>query len=489
MNVMQLLEKNQQVHFQILAVFFQNGSEVSYKKLAKTLSISAPTLQKELQNLHQNLAAFHEDAALIYSENDQVQLVLPLDFSLKQFFYAYLSEAIDFQILSYLFFHRDESTTKMMLELMLSEASLFRRFKAINQLLKEFDIQLKNKKLIGDEKQIRFFYYQFFSQSYLNEELIARLNAPAINNLIRVIEKQLQTTFSQAERWKVGLWLGIMEARFDYRGSQQHEASYPLLKSLENEAMFQLLRNILGRYLSRFAVSWSDYETVYFYLFLLAEGLIRPSLNDSLQKSLFFQEIDALNGELLQAIGDSERKTTETSTELRVFLTSVTIQALYIHGGIIAFAEFQPQSVANESLIEVAQQAIEQLEKNVNQSFSLEKKQHLTNELLLIRQWIQVKQEKAFTVGILLTQSRLRSGFLRRFLIKELAGYPNIHFDGTKEKDYDLLIVDHSEISEGYRYKKRLILTGGATPFEEERLHQIVDEIRNENLESELEKI
>ena len=91
--------------------------------------------------------------------------------------------------------------------------------------------------------------------------------------------------------------------------------------------------------------------------------MIRPSLDDSLQKSLFFQEIDALNGELLQAIGDSERKTTETSTELRVFLTSVTIQALYIHGAIIAFAEFQPQSVANESLIEVAQQAIEQLEK------------------------------------------------------------------------------------------------------------------------------
>ena len=131
MNVMQLLEKNQQVHFQILAVFFQNGSEISYKKLAKTLSISAPTLQKELQNLHQNLVAFHEDAALTYLENDQVQLTLPLDFSLKKFFYAYLSEAIDFQILSYLFFHRDESTTKMMLELMLSESSLFRRFKAI----------------------------------------------------------------------------------------------------------------------------------------------------------------------------------------------------------------------------------------------------------------------------------------------------------------------------------------------------------------------
>ncbi len=58
-----------------------------------------------------------------------------------------------------------------------------------------------------------------------------------------------------------------MEARFDYRGSQQHEASYPLLKSLENEDV-PALRNILGRYLSRLpypGAIMKRYISIYFY--------------------------------------------------------------------------------------------------------------------------------------------------------------------------------------------------------------------------------
>ncbi|MFU1881076.1 M protein trans-acting positive regulator, partial [Enterococcus faecium] len=69
-------------------------------------------------------------------------------------------------------------------------------------------------------------------------------------------------------------WFGLMEARFDFRSSQQHESSKGLLKQVENDPTFQVLRNILGRYLSRFAISWSDYEAVYLYLFLMMEGLV-----------------------------------------------------------------------------------------------------------------------------------------------------------------------------------------------------------------------
>ena len=59
-----------------------------------------------------------------------------------------------------------------------------------------------------------------------------------------------------------------MEARFDFRSSQQHESSKGLLKQVENDPTFQVLRNILGRYLQPFfAISWSDYEAVYLYLF------------------------------------------------------------------------------------------------------------------------------------------------------------------------------------------------------------------------------
>ncbi len=51
---------------------------------------------------------------------------------------------------------------KMMLELMLSEASLLRRFKAINQAIERIRHPIKNK-LIG-MKTDSLFYYQFFTK-------------------------------------------------------------------------------------------------------------------------------------------------------------------------------------------------------------------------------------------------------------------------------------------------------------------------------------
>ena len=216
MNLMQLLEKNQQVHFQILTIFFQHGSEISYKTLANKLSISSPTLQKEIQHLSDNLSVFHAEALLETKENDRLHLTLPLDFSIQHFFYAYLSEAVDFQIIEYLFFHREGSTTKLMLDLTLSEASLFRHFKSINHLLEEFSLQLKNKKLIGDERQIRFFFYSFFSQSYPLAKINETFKSPAIRNLIRVIEQQLGLSIDPRNNLEIGLmvWFDGSPFRF-----------------------------------------------------------------------------------------------------------------------------------------------------------------------------------------------------------------------------------------------------------------------------------
>ena len=78
---------------------------------------------------------------------------------------------------------------------------------------------------------------------------------------------------------------------------------------------------------------------------------------------------------------------------------------------------------------------------------------------------------------------------MRRFLAKQLSGYPYMQVETAQATDYDLLIVDQPQIAENYHYKKLLVLTGVIDRFEEQRLHQVIDEIRRENLESELEKL
>lgn len=486
MNLMQLLEKNQQVHFQILTIFFQHGSEISYKTLANKLSISSPTLQKEIQHLSDNLSVFHAEALLETKENDRLHLTLPLDFSIQHFFYAYLSEAVDFQIIEYLFFHREGSTTKLMLDLTLSEASLFRHFKSINHLLEEFSLQLKNKKLIGDECQIRFFFYAFFSQSYPLAKINETFKSPAIRNLIRVIEQQLGLSIDPRNNWKLVLWFGLMEARFDFRSSQQHESSKGLLKQVENDPTFQVLRNILGRYLSRFAISWSDYEAVYLYLFLMMEGLVVMDHQQDTD-SEFMLDLAAESQVLMKTFADESLDIQVHYPEISRFLAIIVLRARYLKGALTSFADFPPHFLRG-TITEVANQAVETLAQATG-PFSEEKQRKLIHDLSFVIEWLQEKQQKELKIGVLLSQNQLRTDVLRRFLAKQLSGYSYMQVETAQATDYDLLIVDQPQIAENYHYKKLLVLTGVIDRFEEQRLHQVIDEIRRENLESELEKL
>ena len=98
--------------------------EISYKTLANKLSISSPTLQKEIQHLSDNLSVFHAEALLETKENDRLHLTLPLDFSIQHFFMRIYQKRWIFKLLNISFpSRRIDNETHV--DLTLSEASLF----------------------------------------------------------------------------------------------------------------------------------------------------------------------------------------------------------------------------------------------------------------------------------------------------------------------------------------------------------------------------
>lgn len=171
MRLTQLLSKNQQVQYLVFEYFLHHTQEIALKELAQEIHVSLPTLQKELVSLEEELKAYAPNARLEKNANDDYALILPADFSVKGFLNHYLQQGLDYQLLASIFKQKNISITKMMIEFQISEASIFRRFKAINQVLTEFDIQIKNKKIIGDENQIRFFFFYFFWHSQTLESL------------------------------------------------------------------------------------------------------------------------------------------------------------------------------------------------------------------------------------------------------------------------------------------------------------------------------
>lgn len=485
MDLRNFLEKNQQAQLQIFDYFFVNGQSILYKDLADKLSVSAPTLQKEIGNLADALTDFHSEASLCYSDNDRLCLVLPDTFSVKHFLYSYHSQAIKFQMIEYLFFHREESMTKMMIDLKLSEASLFRHLKAINQLLAEFQIQIKNKRMVGDEGQIRSFFFQFFWQSYPEDKIARSFQNSTSQYLTDVIQTQTQQTFAPSAVGKLALWLGIMENRFDFRGKQQHNFSKEALRMLEEDKAYQILRNILGRYSSRFAVSWSVYEAVYLYLFLFTETIFSPEQIAQSLETAFFVQIKAANQHFFAQTADHSKLQKKRSLKLQAFLTSIHLRLQYFPGEVTGIFK-GPYVVLPESAQERIYSGIEAAADILQRQLSKTSKQALLLQYAQALKFLQMQKSKEFIVSYNLSANDLHMEFIRQFLEKQLAAFPKVKRQKNEEQICDLLIATEKPASTNIRYKKLFLLTGSLDSLEEERLRAALEELGKETQESEL---
>ncbi len=98
----------------------------------------------------------------------QALLVLDEDVSLEKILLFLLQESLKFKMLVYLLEHQQVSIVRLATAFNISESSVFRKIKELNQLLEEFGLQIKNGQLYGEELQIRYFYYELFQ--YIPED-------------------------------------------------------------------------------------------------------------------------------------------------------------------------------------------------------------------------------------------------------------------------------------------------------------------------------
>ena len=62
---------------------------------------------------------------------------------------AFVKESLKFQLLDYLYRNKEFSIVQLTTKFMISESSLFRKIKELNQLLAAFELQIKNGQLQG----------------------------------------------------------------------------------------------------------------------------------------------------------------------------------------------------------------------------------------------------------------------------------------------------------------------------------------------------
>ncbi|KAF1306001.1 helix-turn-helix domain-containing protein [Candidatus Enterococcus willemsii] len=469
MKLTDLMDKHQQVQLAIFHKILISKHSVSIKTLENEMDVSFPTLQKEIRALQSALSLFQPGAELIRLEDDSLTLELGNQFPVKKFIYSYLEQALDYQILCFIFQNKEVSITKMAMHLQVSEASIFRRLKSINELLNEYDIQFRNKKIVGEEKQIRVFFYHFFETSLPFEVLQKQFKNSTIRHLIQVMEKQLHLKFTNQRYWQLALWLGIMQKRLDYRGEQRLYFEKKTIQLIEQDTFYQELKNILARYLSRFAFPWSEEEAVFFYLFFLSEGFVL--LTDTwLEDSPIVSELVNVNQQIYETIVG----TTDDLESFQAFLLERHIKLAYFKGWIdtqendlLLLSDQYPEKMSTCMTI---------VESSLSKKVSDSQWHMLDQAYGLVLDVYQRRQQKELYVGVALDNS-LQSEEIYQFLHQHLAGIPNVTIKRAKKREYSLLVASEFTDITQFSFQELFLLSGQLSMFEINRLKNAIQQL------------
>src|SRR5574337_1949436 len=102
------------------------------------------------------------DYFVITTEEKTIQLDFSADINFDKIVLHYLNQSLTYQILKFVFEHKKVSIFQLSQEFNSSEATIFRKLRELNKVLMPFSIEIKNGQLVGDELQIRYFYYTLF---------------------------------------------------------------------------------------------------------------------------------------------------------------------------------------------------------------------------------------------------------------------------------------------------------------------------------------
>lgn len=466
MKITQLLTKNHEVQFMVFEYLLYHDGPISLKELEQEIHVSLPTLQKELSALKMELNSYDREAKLIRNQHEFYELKLPNHFSVKDFLTNYLQQSLDYQLFLSVFSQKNISITKMMMDLQVSESSIFRRLKALNQLLAEFDVQIKNKNIIGSEKQIRYFFFHFFWHSHSCSYIQQHFDKKNSQHLIQIIETLFTKKFTPREFWKLVVWFNIMEHRFDYHEDQIQEFSSEFLQLLEEDVIFQKLKNILARFLSRFAYQSFEDEAIYLYLFLLSEGIYVPQAKESSLIKNIYESSQLVQQQIL-----GENRMTDKGEE---FLFILHCTATFYRG---SFEEEMTLS-RHYALSDVSPDRLGKCMTIVEERLA----RHLTNtqwKILdfhygLIYDIFHKQEKKQQRIGIVM-EANLESEYYLTHLKKSLQAYDNIYVEeAIPGVYYHLLLVNEFVDVQAYTWETSMIITERYTPYEIRRVKEIL---------------
>lgn len=480
MKIEQLLEKKEQLQVLILREIVLHGGTVGTNQLREQVNLSKTSFDQYIAEIPMIGMMMGKKVAIKRNEF-QVTLELAEDVSLEKNILFLVQQSLKFNLLVYLLEHHQASIVRLATAFNISESSVFRKIKELNQLLQEFSLQIKNGQLYGEELQVRYFYYvlfQFISES--QRPLFLQQTADKAP-LILGLERALETTFSQESASKIACWLGITRKRL-----LSEKTTFATLKEkkilYQKDRLYQALDPVISLYLSRTAAEISGYEPLMFYSFFVSFAV--------LSEEHFYQYDLTRSKKLPTAVLDTYIRETmlwhyrprklkiKEEKAVGYQLAQIDNEFYFFRGVMMIYEPEHLLQQQKKMLGRSLSQLLERLKETTLTQLPAKQGEEAALSYLMIQyanilMMIDFYIAKSVTIGIDIETLPIYRVAFQQFLLRELKGISGIEIENRRPgKKYDLVITFNQEDPhQNYYY-----LSEFASSYDIARLKQKIEE-------------
>lgn len=482
MNILDLLDKPEMTQVKIVQVLLDNGGRMTIKELEKQVRVSSVSLNKYLSIMDEQLNGLDRDIHILV-ENKKVSLEIPYHFNFQHILIHYLNKSINCRIIMYLSRHDSFSIPKLCQELLISEATLFRRLKDINRLIDEFDIQIKNAKFSGDELQIRYFLFEFYNHTLPIDVINYHPLDPVIVLLIENLSKELQLPIEGKNFYHLYLWLLIGKRR-ELHGLTLQISQQDIYKQMIGEKFTRAVKKTNSRLPNSVPAVQSETDLICLYVFFLSTYIYdspmakNPYMMDFFRND-FFRDIMNLSENTLETIG----KHFNLNYLSENLLWYIECNLYQLHFRMTQFNSYMSYFESNYLVSKRMDDSISTIVNHIIYEhlslFPLELSpaiyDHVFSNYRFILQIIESECVKSITVGLAIQVNYLAQQDILKTLETIFSKEFNVSFEiAQNEKIYDLLITDIFLMDTSYKYKEIYVINEIINRYDENMIRELL---------------
>lgn len=479
MHIETLLDKKEMIQVDIIRLLLFQTKQTTKQALAKKVNLTQNALKDYMLDIVTTCQSLGESFS-ITTEEKALAITFSSDINFDKILLAYVNQSLSYQILRYVLVHKKVSIFQLSQEFTSSEATIFRKLRELNQLLTPFHIKIKNGQLVGDELQIRYFYYSLFTimdTEFSSDDL-------AVSHLIEKIQPEFRHTFSRGALKRLSCWLFVTRYRLSVANSENSHF-FDIEDKFISDPLYQKMGEIIHHYFKDMASYVSKYEGAMFYCFFVSFDILGTdnfsTYDLTRRKKISTAMLDTYSREIILSYYGYQRLSISDEKGLAYKLSQIHTRVFCFQGEMSLYESERIHHYFQQYITPEMADLITKLIQTAQERLGLTDmtRDFLWTNYANILVSINLSLYQNLTVGIDLDNLFSFGDSLYHFLLSELSGIPQVRFEKFHDYEYYDLIFTTKEkpISQTSHY---YYLSEFISPYDIEKIKIIINKIKHQ---------